>query len=1132
MGQNPEAANAAMRMEDGPDTSGSVSIAWGTGEELLLACAVERYGRTNWDRVAAELQSRPALLSLPPSQFTAETCKFKFYALEGKYTSTTSEAKQHGESLPWIEQLRQKRIAYLKYQIEIREMSMNLRQEKLKRLKAERDKELLAKKAATFSVRNASPASLSKPSDVVSGTASLPSYHEDPEKAIHNSDLHNVCNDDFLPNDLGRKSMDGKESQLQAVSEISVNEHNSFPVDSTAAVDGEAVRCLGLDKNKGSNPNSTSAAARNTVDIITEEKQSRKENENPVNCINGQDVMHKEFIHKDNCAPEGLDKPDVGQHSPSNILVVKSQEQRGATRPEQSVSKAKNVESFDVKLGEMLPCSAKVHDACNELDDEKAKNILIDEHQPNKVHSDNTELHETDCESIPIEAKRCAVDDDISKTSFQSQKKLDAKGRFGALEENSSMECRPRVGGNVNDSLDKHYQEETSTSVNISALSSPLSELVSSSKMAHVPVVENEAVDEKASPVETSQPQCTAGTSSPEGSVSPSKDVDKVTSKSVEQQTDTQRTVGHDAPEMGDISSRPPVALNTVEQKSASGCGEIYDSGKPHEENAKSKESSKRGELTEKLREVNNSLQVSTTPFNQEIASKYISEEDIVNEKVFQREKFETVPPVSRLASHTIEEKSYKYRNREGSDESEQAFACSLGEAAVDGARLRGGAHDLETADVGDIGHEKKAETERHDDDTTTSPASLDHSLAALDSKVSSMSHEGSGSAQEHSKDADGQQAARDYGDSQAEKSEVGSPADGIDDTSLTSKRNRREPRVPGKLQPLLECLRLICAHKFAPLFKQKQESQDNHQYDLLIRRHMDLGMIRARLEEGAYSGSLEFFRDLLLIFQNALVYFPKDSQEYGAANVLRKYGMEEMDKIFRTEASLKQDRPATRRRDSRKSFDLSKQARTAGPTLIESRKRERPRLSATTDFTYSEPVLESEGKSKSVSLSMGGPSSRGDEADISQLGDQEVDGRFGGIPIKPTKFTSQSVGREESQTLQELKYHTRGPIKEEPREFEKGTSKRPIKGLEYTTSSGDAPESEKKAVKLRSSLKGARSKDFTSKTSKISMIPQSTTGEEIAIQNPVRASRSLKQAGLQLKEVDKYNSIKKRVKR
>ncbi|KAJ7563981.1 hypothetical protein O6H91_03G132700 [Diphasiastrum complanatum] len=1018
--------------------------------------------------------------------------------------------------------------------------------------------------------------------------------------------------------------MDGKESQLQAVSEISVNEHNSFPVDSTAAVDGEAVRCLGLDKNKGSNPNSTSAAARNTVDIITEEKQSRKENENPVNCINGQDVMHKEFIHKDNCAPEGLDKPDVGQHSPSNILVVKSQEQRGATRPEQSVSKAKNVESFDVKLGEMLPCSAKVHDACNELDDEKAKNILIDEHQPNKVHSDNTELHETDCESIPIEAKRCAVDDDISKTSFQSQKKLDAKGRFGALEENSSMECRPRVGGNVNDSLDKHYQEETSTSVNISALSSPLSELVSSSKMAHVPVVENEAVDEKASPVETSQPQCTAGTSSPEGSVSPSKDVDKVssitvlpslpqsvsdrhliekepsavlvdtdearskenisqkqqattvnlrtdvsenatvgigvahqvgntssnhleadvvyridtaslsqvTSKSVEQQTDTQRTVGHDAPEMGDISSRPPVALNTVEQKSASGCGEIYDSGKPHEENAKSKESSKRGELTEKLREVNNSLQVSTTPFNQEIASKYISEEDIVNEKVFQREKFETVPPVSRLASHTIEEKSYKYRNREGSDESEQAFACSLGEAAVDGARLRGGAHDLETADVGDIGHEKKAETERHDDDTTTSPASLDHSLAALDSKVSSMSHEGSGSAQEHSKDADGQQAARDYGDSQAEKSEVGSPADGIDDTSLTSKRNRREPRVPGKLQPLLECLRLICAHKFAPLFKQKQESQDNHQYDLLIRRHMDLGMIRARLEEGAYSGSLEFFRDLLLIFQNALVYFPKDSQEYGAANVLRKYGMEEMDKIFRTEASLKQDRPATRRRDSRKSFDLSKQARTAGPTLIESRKRERPRLSATTDFTYSEPVLESEGKSKSVSLSMGGPSSRGDEADISQLGDQEVDGRFGGIPIKPTKFTSQSVGREESQTLQELKYHTRGPIKEEPREFEKGTSKRPIKGLEYTTSSGDAPESEKKAVKLRSSLKGARSKDFTSKTSKISMIPQSTTGEEIAIQNPVRASRSLKQAGLQLKEVDKYNSIKKRVKR
>lgn len=166
-------------------------------------------------------------------------------------------------------------------------------------------------------------------------------------------------------------------------------------------------------------------------------------------------------------------------------------------------------------------------------------------------------------------------------------------------------------------------------------------------------------------------------------------------------------------------------------------------------------------------------------------------------------------------------------------------------------------------------------------------------------------------------------------------------------ETSPMSRRSRREPKVPGKLLPLLECLRAITSHKFGSLFKHKLESQNKQQYRNIIRRHMDLGMIRARLEEGSYSGSQEFFRDLLLVFNNALIFYPKSSQEHRAAVVLRELANNEMAKIFETEALLKQEGPSTRKRDPRAipgppanatKFNPSSRKRNARPLLVGAR--------------------------------------------------------------------------------------------------------------------------------------------------------------------------------------------------
>lgn len=161
-------------------------------------------------------------------------------------------------------------------------------------------------------------------------------------------------------------------------------------------------------------------------------------------------------------------------------------------------------------------------------------------------------------------------------------------------------------------------------------------------------------------------------------------------------------------------------------------------------------------------------------------------------------------------------------------------------------------------------------------------------------------------------------QAERLSGDSRYEKSEVGSYVDGNEDISPMSRRNRREPKVSGKLIPLLESLRTICAHRCGHFFRHNQEPEENEMYYRIVRAPIDLGMIRSKLDEGQYSGSIHFFRDLLLMVSNALVYYPRDSAESAAASGLRECVIKEMGHVFETEALVKQEGPSFRKRDSK----------------------------------------------------------------------------------------------------------------------------------------------------------------------------------------------------------------------
>ncbi|KAK3224034.1 hypothetical protein Dsin_011059 [Dipteronia sinensis] len=93
------------------------------------------------------------------------------------------------------------------------------------------------------------------------------------------------------------------------------------------------------------------------------------------------------------------------------------------------------------------------------------------------------------------------------------------------------------------------------------------------------------------------------------------------------------------------------------------------------------------------------------------------------------------------------------------------------------------------------------------------------------------------------------------------------------------------------KSEPLIELLDVIRTHKHASLFERRFKLQESSKYKEIVRQHVDLETIQTRVEQGTYSSCslTNFYRDLLLVFNNAIVFFPKSSLEYTAAHQLRR---------------------------------------------------------------------------------------------------------------------------------------------------------------------------------------------------------------------------------------------------
>ncbi|XP_038999065.1 uncharacterized protein LOC120124473 isoform X2 [Hibiscus syriacus] len=98
------------------------------------------------------------------------------------------------------------------------------------------------------------------------------------------------------------------------------------------------------------------------------------------------------------------------------------------------------------------------------------------------------------------------------------------------------------------------------------------------------------------------------------------------------------------------------------------------------------------------------------------------------------------------------------------------------------------------------------------------------------------------------------------------------------------------------KPESMVKLLGIIRSHRLGSALDRRQRSQESGRYKNLIRQHMDLQRIQSRLDKGVYSeGSTKFFRDLLLLFNNIIVFHRKSSPERTAAEQLRALVLKKM---------------------------------------------------------------------------------------------------------------------------------------------------------------------------------------------------------------------------------------------
>ncbi|PNT68397.1 hypothetical protein BRADI_3g40060v3 [Brachypodium distachyon] len=223
-----------------PDSPAAGGEIWGTLEELLLACLVNRHGGACWEKVAEELRARVPAAAAAVARFTPESCRLRFRLIRRRFAAGDAEAD--GEELvaaaaSCMEELRKLRVAELRREVERHDLSIGALESKVKRLKEEREKSLSAVSGET------TPASEEEQEEAM---------NESPEEAggengVSGADGHAAVEDEDEP-DAGAVKEEEENASGESVAapkEADAEEKESSDVQSSASPSKRRLRKVG-----------------------------------------------------------------------------------------------------------------------------------------------------------------------------------------------------------------------------------------------------------------------------------------------------------------------------------------------------------------------------------------------------------------------------------------------------------------------------------------------------------------------------------------------------------------------------------------------------------------------------------------------------------------------------------------------------------------------------------------------------------------------------------------------------------------------------------------------------------------------------------------------------------------------
>ncbi|KAG0478903.1 hypothetical protein HPP92_013622 [Vanilla planifolia] len=111
--------------------------------------------------------------------------------------------------------------------------------------------------------------------------------------------------------------------------------------------------------------------------------------------------------------------------------------------------------------------------------------------------------------------------------------------------------------------------------------------------------------------------------------------------------------------------------------------------------------------------------------------------------------------------------------------------------------------------------------------------------------------------------------------------------------------------------EPVVDLARIlnsILQHKDISIFQSRLETQKRGKYKKIIRRHVDLQSIGSAIRNGSLTCAKELFRDLLLLCNNALVLYGKNTSEHKSASNLREIVTEHLRQTFHTPTRVSED--------------------------------------------------------------------------------------------------------------------------------------------------------------------------------------------------------------------------------